>query len=352
MVRRPGQGTGGESRLLILLAVVVVAAAALVVPRLGEGGGELPASPPAAPPATEATEAPEPPVTFALWGDMPYTAETAAKVEVMIADMNAADLAFSVFDGDIKGAGACTDRVYAEALARFNRVAAPLVYVPGDNEWTDCLGSADPLERLAHLRRVLHAGDRSLGQRTMPLERQSPQYPEHTRWRAGGVVFVGLHVVGSNNNKVTDAGDVRTPAQREAANAEHRARDAAARGWMHESFEAAIREGAAGVMLVMQANPGFEVISPADRAGQQLDGFDAFLDALRAETIRFAKPVALVHGDTHRYRLDHPLIERSGQPIPNLVRLETWGHPFVSWVKATVDRHDPQVFRFERQRFY
>ena len=343
---RSAQRTGGGRRLLVV--VVVLAGLLSCSP-----GGEPTAAPPtSAPPPAEAPDPPEPPVTFGLWGDMPYTAETAAKVETMIADMNAADLAFSVFDGDIKGAGACTDRVYAEALARFNRLTAPLVYVPGDNEWTDCRGSADPLERLAHLRRVLCAGDRSLGQRTMPLERQSAEYPEHTRWRAGGVVFVGLHVVGSNNNKVTDPGDARTPAQREAANAEHRARDAATRAWMHDSFELAIRERAAGVMLVMQADPGFEVVSPADRADQQLDGFDAFLDALRAETLRFAKPVALVHGDTHRYRLDHPLLERSGQPIPNLVRLETWGHPFVSWVKATADRRDPQVFRFEPQRLY
>jgi hypothetical protein len=153
------------------------------------------------------------------------------------------------------------------------------------------------------------------------------------------VVFVGLHVVGSNNNKGNNP-------------AEHQVRDAAARAWLHEAFDAAIRERAAGVMIVIQANPGFEVITPADRVAERLDGFDAFLDALRAETRRFAKPVALVHGDTHRYRLDHPLIERSGAPIPNLVRLETWGHPFVSWVKATVDARDPQVFRFEPQRFY
>ena len=338
------QGTGGRPRLL--LVVVVLAAALACSPG---GDGEPTASPSTAPPTTEA---PEPPVTFGLWGDMPYTTETEAKVATMIADMNAADLAFSVFDGDIKGGGRCSDQVYTEALARFNRLAAPLVYVPGDNEWTDCRGFADPLERLAHLRRVLCAGDRSLGQRTMPLERQSPEYPEHTRWRAGGVVFTGLHVVGSNNNKVSDPGDPRTPAQRRAANAEHQARDAAARAWMHDSFDLAIREGAAGVMVVIQANPGFEVVSPADRVAQQLDGFDAFLEALRAETVRFAKPVALVHGDTHRYRLDHPLIERSGAPIPNLVRLETWGHPFVSWVKATVDRRDPRVFRFEPQRLY
>ncbi|HEX2272261.1 MAG TPA: hypothetical protein VHG90_00115 [Acidimicrobiales bacterium] len=341
---RQAQSTGGRSRLLIVALTLVAALACSP-----DGEGEPAAAPPTTPPAP--TEAPAPPVTFGLWGDTPYTAEAEAKVRTMIAEMNAADLAFSVFDGDLKGAGPCTDRVYAEALARFNSLAAPLVYVPGDNEWTDCLGT-DPLERLARVRRVLCAGDRSLGQRTMPLERQSADYPEHTRWRAGGVVFVGLHVVGSNNGKVTDPGDVRTPAQRAAANAEHEARDAAARAWMHDSFELALRERAAGVMLVIQANPGFEVMSPADRAGQRLDGFDAFLDALRAETRRFAKPVALVHGDTHRYRLDRPLLERSGAPIPNLVRLETWGHPFVSWVKATVDARDPQVFRFEPQRLY
>ncbi|HEX2042371.1 MAG TPA: hypothetical protein VHF24_06995 [Acidimicrobiales bacterium] len=329
---RQAQSTG--ARLGPLLVVVVLVAALACSPGRDD---EPAAAPPTAAPTV--TEAPPPPVTFGLWGDMPYTDETEAKVTTMIAEMNAAGLAFSVFDGDLKGGGPCSDRVYAEALARFNSLAAPLVYVPGDNEWTDCGGSADPSERLAHLRRVLCAGDRSLGQRTMPLERQSRQYPEHTRWRAGGVVFVGLHVVGSNNNKDNDA-------------AEHAARDAAARAWMRESFDAAIHERAAGVMIVIQANPGFEVISPADRAAERLDGFDAFLDALRAETRRFARPVALVHGDTHRYRLDHPLIERSGAPIPNLVRLETWGHPFVSWVKATVDARDPQVFRFEPQRFY
>jgi hypothetical protein len=351
-VGRRAQGTGGRSRLL--LVVVVLAAAMACSPDRDDDPAASPSTTGPSMTAPAGTAAPEPPVTFGLWGDMPYTPENALKVETMIGEMNAAGLAFSVFDGDLKGAGPCTDQVVADALARFNRFTAPLVYVPGDNEWTDCRGSSDPLERLAHLRRVLCAGDRSLGQQTMPLERQSRDYPEHTRWRAGGVVFVGLHVVGSNNNKVneTDAGDVRTPAQRRAADAEYRARDAAARAWMRDSFDLAIREAAAGVMVVIQANPGFEVVATADRVAQGLDGFDAFLDALRAETVRFNKPVALVHGDTHRYRLDRPLIERSGAPVPNLVRLETWGHPFVSWTKATVDARNPEVFRFEPQRLY
>lgn len=339
-----------RARLVVVLGVVVAAGLVLALARPFGDDAPRSALPPTAAPITEP---PEPPVTVGLWGDMPYTADDGPRVARIIADMNASDLDFSVFDGDLKGGGPCADRVYAEARARFDSLVAPLVYVPGDNEWTDCRGTTDPLERLRHLRRVMFAGTDSLGQRTMPLEHQSDQYPEHTRWQAAGVVFVGLHVVGSNNNKVTaDEGDDRTPAQRRAANAEHEARDAAARAWLRDSFEVALRTRAAGVMLIIQANPGFEVVSAEERVAAGLDGFDAFLDALREETRRFAKPVALVHGDTHRYRLDHPLLERSGEPIPNLVRLETFGSPVLSWVKATIDERDPQVFRFEPQGPY
>ncbi len=298
------------------------------------------------------------PMAVGLWGDIPYTADAVPKVERMIGDMNAANLDFSVFDGDIKGGGRCDDRVYTEARDRFNRFVAPLVYVPGDNEWTDCHGTgADPLERLAHLRQVMFPSANSLGMRAMALERQSDRYPEHTRWRAADVVFAGLHVVGSNDNKVTDAteadaGQPRAPRQRAAANAEHEARSEAAVAWMRKSFRVAKETDAAGVMVVIQADPAFDVVRPGDRAERGVDGFDRFLDALREETKRFARPVALVHGDTHRYRLDHPLLDADGVPIPNLVRLETFGYPFVSWVKATVDPNDPLVFRFERQQMY
>jgi hypothetical protein len=58
------------------------------------------------------------------------------------------------------------------------------------------------------LRRVFCAGDGSLGQRKLPLERQSDDptslhgaYREDVRWTYGGVTCVGLHVVGSNNDK-------------------------------------------------------------------------------------------------------------------------------------------------------
>ncbi len=317
-----------RTRLLIGVAVVVVVAAALglVIARRQDA---KPA--PAVPAAVR-------PLTVGLWGDIPYTDADIARVSGTIASMNAANLDFSVFDGDFKGGGPCDDRVYDQAIGRFNQLAAPAVYVVGDNEWTDCRGVGRDVsaDRLDHLRQVMFARPDSFGMRTMALEHQSPDYPENTRWQMGGVVFVGLHVVGSNNDRANPA--------------EFTARDAADRTWLHDSFDVATRTGAVGAMVVIQADPSFEVVSPTDRSARGVDGLDSFVNALRDETIRFARPVALVHGDGHRYRLDHPLLDSSGVPVPNLVRLETFGTPDVSWVLATVDARDPQVFRFDIRR--
>jgi len=321
---RRGELLGTGVLVATTLAAALVAAAVIA----GSDGDPRPP-----PPAGDA-------VTVGLWGDIPYTADDAVRLNRTIDAMNAAQLDFSVFNGDFKGGGPCEDRVYTQAVDRFNRLDAPVVYVPGDNEWTDCRdqGRNVSRERLDHLRQVMFAGPDSFGRRTMALEHQGPgpeggDYPENTRWQAGNVVFVGVHVVGSNNNRF-DA-------------EEFAPRDAAARDWLHDSFELAHRLGAAGVMVIIQADPGFDLVTPADRAYQGVDGTDSFVAALRDETVRFARPVALVHGDGHRYRLDRPLLEPSGAPVPNLVRVETFGTPDVSWVQATVDARDPQVFRFE-----
>src|SRR3954464_13593837 len=43
------------------------------------------------------------PFSFGLWGDMPYAkANDGSKIPALLADMNAARLAFSIYDGDIK----------------------------------------------------------------------------------------------------------------------------------------------------------------------------------------------------------------------------------------------------------
>jgi hypothetical protein len=187
----------------------------------------------------------------------------------------------------------------------------------------------------------------------MQLEHQSAQYPENTRWTRGSVVFVGINVPGSNNNKVNAPEDctkdsVRTQADCDADNAEYAARDAAVRQWVHESFEKARARRAAGIMIVMQANPGFDLPeTPVDeRADPGADGYTNLLSTLVEETRAFAGQVALVHGDTHSFKIDKPLVDQA-HLLPNLTRVETFGNPNVHWVRATVDRRSRNVFTFE-----
>ena len=96
---------------------------------------------------------------------MPYAkADDAPHIPALLEDMNASDIAFSIYDGDIKdGSSECTDAIYTDAIAMFDSLKKPVIYVPGDNEWTDCHrtnnGGYDNLERLDHIRtdHVRHA---------------------------------------------------------------------------------------------------------------------------------------------------------------------------------------------------
>lgn len=298
------------------------------------------------------------PFAFGLWGDMPYAAAgDHAKMPALIASMNAAPIAFSIYDGDIKDGGSqCTDDVYSAAIAMFNQFKKPVVYVPGDNEWTDCHrtsnGGYDNLERLAYLRKTMFATAESFGAETMKLERQGKpgeKFAENARFSRGGVMFVTLNIPGSNNNKINDDKSctnksARTPAQCEADNTEFAERDAANIAWMREAFAKAKADKAAGVMVVIQANPGFDWPETDGVDESRLPGYSgyfAFMDALTEETRGFDGQVVLVHGDTHFFRVDKPLAPR------NFTRVETFGSPFIHWVRATVDPASPEVFTFE-----
>jgi Calcineurin-like phosphoesterase len=283
--------------------------------------------------------------TFALIGDMPYGAEGDLKYPNVIADINAdRRLAFVVHDGDIKnGSSLCSDAMYFDRLAQFNSFRHPLIYVPGDNEWTDCHrennGSYDPLERLALLRSLFFSDEKSLGQRPIRLNRQSSNpayatYRENVLWMMKGVVFSGLHIVGSNNNLG------RTP----SADAEYFARNAATLDWLRQTFALARYTRAKAVMLIIQANPGFEL--PA----AQRTGFNDFLSALEEETIAYGRPVVLVHGDSHYFRIDKPMLgTTSRRRIEQFTRVETFGENDNHWLHVTVAPHNPNVFSFDQR---
>lgn len=268
---------------------------------------------------------------FGALGDLPYTREEEERFPDLIAEMNREKLAFVVHVGDFKSAwSACTDELFLERRAWFDLSSHPLVYVPGDNEWTDCarpiVGARDPLERLAKLREIFYREARSLGRHTFALERQSDvtlgahDYPEHARWEYGGVLFVTLNAPGPDNH-----------ARR--APEEYARRLAAILHWLEEAFRRARSRSLRAVVVMMQANPW----NPA--TGRPRLGFTELVAALAEHVRGFPGQVLLVHGDTHRYRVDRPLRAAGGEPLANFTRVEVFGSPEVNWVRIRVREH-------------
>lgn len=305
--------------------------------------------------------------SFALWGDMPYVAPgtvdtQSPKIPRLIADINVAKVAFTIFDGDIKsGSSLCSNDVYATAMGYFNTFKGSMIYVPGDNEWTDCHrknnGGYNNLERLNYIRQTMAISAASFGQRPLSIERQGPAgglYAENVRWKYGDVMFVGLNVPGSNNNLVKSgecisSKSVRTQAECDADSTEYLARDAANIDFLKATFQKAVTEKAAGLMVIIQADPGFDLPETEtfdERTLPGYEGYTKFLETLVAETRAFAGQVVLVHGDTHFFKIDKPLINQANL-LANFTRVETFGSPNIHWVKVSVDSRNRNVFTFQ-----
>ena len=276
---------------------------------------------------------------FAAIGDTPYSDYERSELPHLLADIADQSPAFIVHVGDLKDSRApCSDEMFLDRRALFDASRAPFVYVVGDNEWTDCqqvaAGHYDPVERLQRLRELFFAEPRALGKPTLAVEQQAGGYSEHLRWRLGPVLFISLNVPGPNNN----FGSGPTPSN------EFLARNPPLIDWLRQGFAVARRERAAGIVIVMQANPGFK----HHAAGLTHAGFRDLLEALQEETLAFPGQVLMIHGDTHWQRIDHPLRDpQTHLPIANFTRLETFGYPLLGWVKVIIDSDQPQLFRFE-----
>lgn len=301
--------------------------------------------------------------SFGLWGDMPYAkAGDESKMPAILNSINKAAIDFSIFVGDIKdGSSKCTDDVYTRAQTMFNSMARPTVYVPGDNEWTDCHrlnnGGYDGIERLSHIRKVMFSNKLSYGQQKITLEDQGDAtgtYKENKRFIRHGIVFITLNIPGSNNNKVLNEKDctqksARTLVQCEQNNVEYTARDAANIQWLQSSFEAAKVAKARGIVMAFQGDPGFDLPETEDldeSKAASVSGYRAFLTQVVQATEKFDGQVLLIHGDTHFFKVDKPLYSPS-RILPNLTRLQTFGSPNMHWVKVNVDPNRPGLFDIE-----
>jgi len=305
-----------------------------------------------------------------LWGDLPYSpAQATVGMPNLIADLNAQRLKFSVHDGDLKaGSGSlCDDKLYYQSLDYFNALRAPAMFTPGDNDWTDCdrpsNGGFDSRERLDRERQIFFSTAFSLGQRPLKQEVQTDALclglngavpcVENRRWTIGRVTYATLNVAGSCNNLCDTAPDPAEFAARNAANIQ----------WLQATFAAAKARNSVAVMLISQANPGWDQSDPTRaplRDPKTLvqtdgapDGFKDYLLALREQVVAFRKPVAYVHGDSHYPRIDKPLLDAAGRRLENFTRVETFGNNAangtndVQWLKVNVDPRSREVFAYQ-----
>ena len=306
-----------------------------------------------------------------LWGDLPYSDAQEVGVTRLIDDMNSQKLSFTVHDGDLKAGSnsLCDNALYTKALGYFNALEAPAAFTPGDNDWTDCdrpsNGGFKSLERLDYERQVFFSTNFSLGQRRLAQEVQTAPLclgvngavscVENRRWTVGRVTYVTLNIQGSCNNLCDTAPDPEEYAARNAANI----------AWMKETFRVATERNSAAVMLISQANPGWDQSDPTRaplrdpktlvQTDGQPDGFKDFLLVLRDEVIAFGKLVAYVHGDSHYYRIDKPFLDAQGRRLENFTRVETFGNNQengtndVQWIKVSVDPRSREVFSYQPQ---
>jgi hypothetical protein len=324
-------------------------------------------------------------LTLAVYGDAPYgttpaDTEQFAATPAFIQSINAdskVDLVLHV--GDIhSGKQYCTqpyDQSIADLWAAFKD---PLVYTPGDNEWSDCHKAAqgggvynsathqvdyvagpfdgyadyakgDPIANLALIRSIFFSkpgftlGGRkkqvlSQAQNLDPAHPTDAKYVENVIWEQSKVLFVTINVPGGSNND----NDIwyGAPTQTAAQSQEIAERTGADLRWLDAAFAQAEAEGVEAVVIAAQA----DMWDPEKGAAHQA-AYEPIVASVASHTTDFGKPVLMFNGDSHFYRTDDPLSASDplnyihpGYDVPNFHRIVVHGSTFpLEWLRLTVD---------------
>jgi hypothetical protein len=304
------------------------------------------------------------PLRIAVYGDSPYgrtayapggqSGDTAQQLATpsFIATVDAdASVSEVIHVGDIhSGKDFCTETWDNQIAALWQGFTKPLVYTPGDNEWSDChkassltspgegggfyssgtlnyIGTAglttdqtqcvdyacgDPLANLKKVRDLFFAQPgQTLGSGTLSVTSQAtaydPAHPddaayvENVMWREHDVVFVTINVPGGSNNDADPWYKATAPSP--AQNDERANRTAADVRWLDQAFAVAGAEHAKGVVITEQADMwDLDGKTPA-----HLTNYNPIINEIASLTSAFRRPVLLFNGDSHLYRSDNPM---------------------------------------------
>jgi len=329
------------------------------------------------------------PQTLAVYGDAPYginptdtsqVAATPAFVDSVNADP---DVSTVLHVGDIhSGKQFCTQAYDQTVFDLWTRYEDPVVYTPGDNEWTDChkvgeggglynpatgqiaymrdaagnqvdYAGGDPIANLDLVRSIFFPQPGvSLGvhkklmlsQTTWArfFDRSHPadaKYVENVIFVQGRTLFVNINLPGGSNND----NDIwyGTPAQSPAQVQEIAERTAADLRWLDLAYAIARLDGRIGSIVIgAQA----DMWDPEKGAAHQA-AYEPLVKSIADHTTAFGKPVLMFNGDSHVYQSGNPLspldpgaMIHPGYDVPNFHRVVVHGSTFpLEWLKLKID---------------
>ena len=344
-------------------------------------------------PAIAASAAPKPaagPLTLAVYGDAPYgntgyppgspgaPAEnhwqrdaSPAFIKTINDDASVSEV---IHVGDIhSGKQACTT-AYDDDIASLwqTNFQKPLIYTPGDNEWTDChkatslskpgefggfftssstftaikyIGPSglttdptacfdyqcgNPVDNLAYVRSKFfaHAGQ-TLGTGTMSLISQAnaydpahptdAQYVENVMWAERDIVFVNINVPGGSNNDAdpwygipaTDSASWSSDlkTQVDALRTEQNTEIANRTAADTRWLDAAFALANSSHAKGVVINTQADMWDLDSKTPAHLTNYEPIISDIAANTTAFGRPVLLFNGDSHLYRSDNPMVQ-------------------------------------------
>jgi hypothetical protein len=330
-------------------------------------------------------------VSLALFGDAPYgttptdTAEFQATPAFIDSVNSDPQVRLVMHVGDIhSGKQYCTQSYDQSVFDLWTRFKDPLVYTPGDNEWTDCHKSGEggnltdsqgnpvdyangnPVANLALIRSIFFPSPGlTLGGRKKqvvsqadaydPAHPSDANYVENVMWEQSKTLFVTVNVPGGSNNDADKwYGAPLTSAQTDEMNA----RTSADLRWLDAAFARAEADGVDGVVIGLQA----DMWDLDGKTSAHLTNYEPIISDIAQNTTAFGRPVLLFNGDSHVYRSDNPLAQ--GAPcvsdpssgaaatacgdddwnqhpsydVPNFHRVVVHGSTFpLEWLKLTIE---------------
>lgn len=322
--------------------------------------------------------------TLAVYGDAPYGTSPTDTTQLdatpaFIAAINAdPDVELVVHTGDIhSGSQHCTEAYDRAVHDLWREFDDPLVYTPGDNEWTDChktkegggaynadtgeidlvldedgnpanYAGGDPIANLELIRSIFFArpGHTLGGRKTVlsqhfvfsPGHRSDRKFVENVMWTQSDVLFMTLNLPGGSNNDQ----DVwyGTPSETPAQTQEREERTGADLRWLELGFSAARFLHSAAVAIVAQAD-----MWDPEKGMEHQAGFEPIVSSVARHTLAFGGPVLMFNGDSHEFLSDNPLsaddplnFMHPGYDVPNFHRIVVHGSTEpLEWLKLTVD---------------